>query len=892
MLGIWVFYLRFLFTKKHNIKNETKLILGGSMKKIILMVILMAVALLSANNILHKTLPNGMEIAVKENTGNTSVGFYCFIKTGSVNEGKYLGKGISHYLEHVVSGGTTKFRTEAEYEELGKEMGSIVNAYTTNAVTAFHIIVDKQYQDQALEILAEQVQHCSFDTTEVAREKQVILKEIVMRSTPPRSKVYQRTNELIYPHSNMRYPVIGYPELYKTITRDELADYYYQRYVPNNMVFVAVGDFVAEEMLEAVENTFIGSARKQIEPVYLPTQNKRPGEMEFVEEFEIQQATVNMSVILPQADAADETALSAALEILFSKRKSPIKFMLTEKLKLVNYIYAYANLSPTSQEGTINIIFEAKDPSKSKEIIKIIDDEIEKYSKSGFTNDQIQNIITRKKARKLLSNPGVDQECNHLGWNIMLFGVPDTYESDLTKLEQLTVTDLENALNKHILPKDRVVFYAVPKGAKELLESSEHTVVVKTEPKKYDINKNLTLIHKKNNEKPFIQGVFYFPIYDSYETAENIGSIEFMTDMMFKGSKKYDPLDITEWKEDHSVTFYSWIDEGFYVRFRCLKDDYPTMKDMIFDAIENPSFPESEIELAKERKAESYKRNLSDASSHHADFRSQILYKGQKDGISKEERLNVITDLTEKEIRDIYKKYFNAQSAIVTFFGDMELEEAKKYANEVIEILPDRKIKETYKPMIVTAFDDTFENKYEFEQVNIDLNFAAPSLADDDFNAMRVLQYIFSGSRGRIHKAVRGRDKDLAYFAHPTYANTKDYGYLRITTQTSVDKKDELIQVLKDEVNKIKTELVSDDELHLAIEESVKIMKTYMNDNSLPYYMTKSESRGLGFDYIFTSESELKKITPEDIKRVANKYFNNTAVFVSVPNEDVKLMVD
>jgi predicted Zn-dependent peptidase len=69
-------------------------------------------------------------------------------------------------------------------------------------------------------------------------------------------------------------------------------------------------------------------------------------------------------------------------------------------------------------------------------------------------------------------------------------------------------------------------------------------------------------------------------------------------------------------------------------------------------------------------------------------------------------------------------------------------------------------------------------------------------------------------------------------------------------------------------------------------------MKTYMNDNSLPYYMTKSESRGLGFDYIFTSESELKKITPEDIKRVANKYFNNTAVFVSVPNEDVKLMVD
>ena len=59
------------------------------------------------SNVLFKTLPNGMDIAVKENHDNSSVGFYCFVKTGSVNEGRYLGAGISDYLEHVVSGGTT-----------------------------------------------------------------------------------------------------------------------------------------------------------------------------------------------------------------------------------------------------------------------------------------------------------------------------------------------------------------------------------------------------------------------------------------------------------------------------------------------------------------------------------------------------------------------------------------------------------------------------------------------------------------------------------------------------------------------------------------------------------------------------------------------------------------
>ena len=238
------------------------------MKKIFIIIVLCLLYLTAfSNDILFKTLPNGMEVAVKENTNNTSVGFYCVVKTGSVNEGKYLGAGISHYLEHVVSSGTTKFRTEEEYEKLGKEMGALVNAYTSYEVTAIHIIVDKQYQDEALKILSEQMQFCAFDSTEVAREKEVILKEIVMRSTPPRSRVYQRQRELVFPNSNKKYPIIGYTELFKTITRAELLDYYQQRYVPNNMIFVAVGDFNSAEMMKKIENTFKDFDRKQINPV-------------------------------------------------------------------------------------------------------------------------------------------------------------------------------------------------------------------------------------------------------------------------------------------------------------------------------------------------------------------------------------------------------------------------------------------------------------------------------------------------------------------------------------------------------------------------------------------------------------------------------------------------
>jgi len=222
----------------------------------------------------------------------------------------------------------------------------------------------------------------------------------------------------------------------------------------------------------------------------------------------------------------------------------------------------------------------------------------------------------------------------------------------------------------------------------------------------------------------------------------------------------------------------------------------------------------------------------------------------------------------------------------------LEQDKAKKFAIDFLKTVPNKKIKGNKTLMYVPELNDTYTNSYDFEQVNIDLNYIAPKLTDKDFNAMTVIQLLLDGSRGRIFKAVRGENQDLAYFAFPQYGYTKDYGYFRISTQTSIDKKDEIIQVLKDEVEKIKTEAVSIEEINSAIEEHSKILKSYLNDNQLPSVMTKYEAIGLGYNYINTSESELKKVTPEEIKTVANKYFKNVAVFVSVPNDKVDLMVD
>ena len=59
--------------------------------------------------------------------------------TGGVYEGKWLGGGLSHLLEHLVAGGSNERRTEEQNRDLLQQIGNNSNAYTTDDHTAFFV---------------------------------------------------------------------------------------------------------------------------------------------------------------------------------------------------------------------------------------------------------------------------------------------------------------------------------------------------------------------------------------------------------------------------------------------------------------------------------------------------------------------------------------------------------------------------------------------------------------------------------------------------------------------------------------------------------------------------------------------------------------------------------
>src|SRR5688572_10076662 len=69
----------------------------------------------------------------------------------------------------------------------------------------------------------------------------------------PDTQFYYQTLGNRYTLSPARVPVIGYQEVIRGLSRDDVYAYYKLAYVPNNMVFAVSGNLEPEKMVEAVK---------------------------------------------------------------------------------------------------------------------------------------------------------------------------------------------------------------------------------------------------------------------------------------------------------------------------------------------------------------------------------------------------------------------------------------------------------------------------------------------------------------------------------------------------------------------------------------------------------------------------------------------------------------
>ena len=205
-------------------------------------------------------LDNGLVILLKPARKANTVSIYLAVKSGSADESRWQGSGLSHFVEHMFFKGT-QTRDKGTIEKQVREMGGYINAYTSHDTTVFYLSVLSNHLEGAIDLMYDAAFHPTFDAGELDKEREVILSEMRMNEDRLSRKALVTLWELTFRKHPYRHPVIGYPALFKKVTREDLAAFFKQYYTPNNMVFSVVGDMDPAAAEQLIRERFGKEAR-------------------------------------------------------------------------------------------------------------------------------------------------------------------------------------------------------------------------------------------------------------------------------------------------------------------------------------------------------------------------------------------------------------------------------------------------------------------------------------------------------------------------------------------------------------------------------------------------------------------------------------------------------
>src|SRR5262245_3745591 len=211
-------------------------------------------------------LPNGLTYYIRVNHRPAHrAELRLVVNAGSILEDSDQ-RGLAHFVEHMAFNGTAHFAKQelVNYiESIGMRFGADLNAGTSFDETVYELQIPTDTAKivrQAFQILEDWSHAVTFDTTEIRKERGVVLEEWRL-GRGAEQRMLDQELPIIFRGSRYaeRLP-IGTPECIRQCPPEALRRFYQTWYRPDLMAVVAVGDFDPKVIETLIRERFSGIA--------------------------------------------------------------------------------------------------------------------------------------------------------------------------------------------------------------------------------------------------------------------------------------------------------------------------------------------------------------------------------------------------------------------------------------------------------------------------------------------------------------------------------------------------------------------------------------------------------------------------------------------------------
>ncbi len=320
---------------------------------------------------------------------------------------------------------------------------------------------------------------------------------------------------------------------------------------------------------------------------------------------------------------------------------------------------------------------------------------------------------------------------------------------------------------------------------------------------------------------------------------------------------------------------------------RVLKKDLDRGIDLLMEAITQPIFPEEEIQREVEKTIAAIQSAEEQPGVVARKAFRKTLFSGNPYGHPLEGTKESLPEITRKEIFQFHRTYHHPNNAILAVVGDITSEEVEAKLTPRLSQWPPAEIPQESFTATFAKEAETLMINRNITQANIVFGHKGISRGNPDYYALSVMNYIFGGGGfgSWLFENIRVK-RGLAYSVTSYFEPTKYPGSFQIVFQTQNASAREAISVIRDLMDRIRNERVSQEELERAKKYLIGSFPFRLDTQSkLARFITQIEYYGLGLDYPERYPSLINAVSREEVRRVAKSYLHpEKAILVVVAN--------
>ena len=363
--------------------------------------------------------------------------------------------GFAHLFEHLMFGGSLHI---PDYDTPVQNAGGENNAWTNNDITNYYITLPHQNVETGFWLESDRMLSLDFSPKSLEVQRQVVIEEFKQRNlNQPYGDASHLLRELAYESHPYRWPTIGKEIAHiAQATLEEVKDFFYRFYAPNNAILAVTGHISFEETIRLAEKWFGPIPARNISPRQLPAEKPQTAVRRKTVERKVPVDAIYMAFHMSNRMHPDYYVYDMITDILSNGRSSRFIQSLVQEQKLFTSIDAY--ISGSLDEGLLHVTGKPVEGVSLEQAEKAIWKELEKMKTVPVSEQELEKVKNRYESEQIFNNINYLNVATNLAF-FELTGKAEDINEEVGKYRAVTAEQIQATSARCFVPENCSILY-------------------------------------------------------------------------------------------------------------------------------------------------------------------------------------------------------------------------------------------------------------------------------------------------------------------------------------------------------------------------------------------------------------------------------------------------